>query len=132
MGYVNPARSSPAGMRLDVIGVGQQSFRGLVDGTSPLKMISYGVVNHSNLVQASEVRARKVLFVKSINMFPLPGEWERTVGFYGSCANVPQLLFSPYRGALSYATRMLPAPGSNSRVALVLNSPATDSISGTL
>ena len=130
MGYVNPARSSPAGMKLSTVGSGQQSFKGLVDGTSPLKMISFGVVKYSNLVKASQVRARKVLLVKSMNIFPLPGEWERTVGFFGTCAKASSLLFSPYQGALSYSTRMLPAPGSNGTVGLVPGLSATNFVLG--
>lgn len=113
MGYINPARSSPVGITLATIGSGHASFKGLVQAKSPLKMISYGVVKYSNLAQAREVFANNnTLFVKSINVFPLPGEWERTVGFLGSCANAAQLLFSPFQGALPYTTRMVPTPGT--------------------
>jgi hypothetical protein len=132
MGYLNPARSSTAGVKLDTVGSGHRSFKGLVNETAPLKMITYGVVNYSNLAQASEVRTKKVMFVKSINVFPLPGEWERTVGFFGTCAKVSHLIFSPYRGALPYATRMLPAPDSAGMVCLVLGSSFPDYLAGKL
>ena len=113
MGYINPARSSAMNIKLSVLGQGYGSFKGLIEvqATSPVKMISYGIVNHSNLVQAREVHKsnENPLFVKSVNIFPLPGEWERTVGFIGTCANTTQLLFTPFQGALSYCTRMIPA-----------------------
>ena len=113
MGYINPARSSAMNVKLSTLGQGYGSFKGLfeVQAKSPVKMISYGIVNHSNLTQAREVRrgSGNPLFVKSVNIFPLPGEWERTVGFIGTCANTGQLLFTPYQGALSYCTRMVPA-----------------------
>ena len=127
MGYVNPARSSPVGIELATLGSGYGSFKGLVrleaNTKSPVKMISYGVVNHSQLGQPREVQTGgpNPLFVKSINISPLPGEWERTVGFIGTCAGVPQLLFSPFQGALSYCTRMVPAAG-NSMFTQVLDS----------
>ena len=111
MGYTNPARNCPGGFRLSIIGSGFGSFRGLVDGKSPLKMISYGVVDQSNLARAREVNSTtssNVLQVKSINIFPLPGEWERTVGFMGTCADAAILHFTPFQGALSFATRMVP------------------------
>jgi len=87
-------------IKLATLGQGYGSFKGLVEvqTTSPVKMISYGIVNHSNLAQAKEVHVGNVnpLFVKSVNVFPLPGEWERTVGFIGTCANTAQLLFTPF------------------------------------
>jgi len=115
MGYVNPARSSTTGTGLATIGSGYGAFKGLVEDNSPLKMISYGVANYSGLAQAREVHTNGAnsLFVKSINIFPLPGEWERTVGFYGTCAKAAQLVFSPFQGALPYCTRMVPATGNS-------------------
>jgi hypothetical protein len=111
MGYVNPARSFPAGIELATIGSGYGAFKGLVKAKSPLKMISYGVADRSHLAEAKEVHTSgpAPLFVKSIDIFPLSGEWERTVGFYGTCAKATQLLFSPFQGALPYCTRMVPA-----------------------
>ena len=53
------------------------------------------------------------LFVKSINIFPLPGEWECMVRFVGTCADVVQLLFSPFQGALPYYTCMIPAANNS-------------------
>jgi hypothetical protein len=110
MGYVNPARSSTAGIELATIGSGFGGFKGLVKTKSPLKMISYGVTDRSNIAEAKGVHINGTapLFVKSIDIFPLPGEWERTVGFYGTCAKATQLLFSPFQGALPYCTRMVP------------------------
>ena len=119
MGYINPARSLAMDIELAVIGSGYGSFKGLVRGEgrdrSPMKMISYGIVNQSQLAQPKEVQMinSNPLFVKSINIFPLPGEWERTVGFIGTCANTAQLLFSPFQGALSYCTRMVPSPSTS-------------------
>ena len=116
MGYINPARSLAMGIKLAVLGSGYASFKGLVKSEggvrSPVKMISYGIVKHSQLAEPKEVHMNNTntLFVKSISIFPLPGEWERTVGFIGTCANAAQLLFSPFQGALSYSTRMVPAP----------------------
>lgn len=110
-----------------MVGSGYGSFKGLVKREagvkSPVKMISYGVVNHSQLAQPREVHTGNTnsLFVKSINVFPLPGEWERTVGFFGTCANVAHLLFTPFQGALSYSTRMVPVT-SNSMVNRMFNS----------
>jgi len=136
MGYVNPARSSPVEVTLMTVGgSGHGSFYGLVKARSPLKMISYGVVKYSGLAQAREVHSKTgVLSVKSINIFPLPGEWERAVGFFGTCAKAAQLLFSPFQGALSYTTRMIPAPGtgSASKTNLILIHIETDFIPGKL
>lgn len=61
MGYVNPARSSPVGTKLDTIGSGYQSFKGLINTNAPLKVISYGIVKYSNLARASEVRQKTSL-----------------------------------------------------------------------
>ena len=119
MGYINPAWLSPVGIELATLGSGYGSFKGLVSlkakTKSPVKMISYGIVNLSQLGQPREVQTGgpNPLFVKSINIFPLPGEWECMVGFIGTCAGVPQLLFSLFQGTLSYCTRMVPA-ASNS------------------
>ena len=127
MGYINPARSSVTDIDLRILGSGYGAFKGLVTregGTRlPLKMILYGIVNHSQLAHPREVHTNHAnpLFVKSINIFPLPGEWERTVGFIGTCANTAQLRFSPFQGALSYCTRMVPA-ANNSMII-----PASDS-----
>lgn len=129
MGYINPARSSAMNIKLSVLGQGYGSFKGLVEvpAESPVKMISYGIIKHSNLAQAREVHVGSTspLFVKSVNIFPLPGEWERTVGFIGTCANTAQLLFTPYQGALSYCTRMVPAA---STLASCLVRTETDSV----
>jgi len=121
MGYINPARSSESMfIELGVAGSGFGSFKGLVTvgpkAKTPVKMISYGIISHSQLAQPKEVRTtspKGPYFVKSINIFPLPGEWERTVGFIGTCANAAQLLFAPFQGALSYSTRMIPAAGTS-------------------
>lgn len=113
MDYINPARSSATNFELATVGQGYLSFKGLVNARArvPVKMISYGIVSRSDLAQAREVYpgGKNALLVKSINIFPLPGEWERTVGFIGTCVNTAQLLFSPFQGALSYSTRMVPA-----------------------
>ena len=130
MGYMNPARSSPVGMKLDTIDLGYQSFKGLINTNAPFKVISYGIVKYSNLAQASEVCIKKLLFVKLINIFPLPAEWEHMVGFFGMCAGASNPLFAPYQGALPYATHMLPAPGSNGMVGLVLRQSVANSVPG--
>lgn len=111
MGYVNPTRSDSTDIKLAVLGSGYGSFKGLVKAGSPVKMISYGMLQFSNLAQPKEVRIpnKPTLFVKSVNIYPLPGEWERTVGFIGTCADVAQLMFNLFQGTLSYGTHMVPA-----------------------
>lgn len=116
MGYANPARSSPAGIKMGTIGFGFGAYKGLTQGGSPFKMISYGLVDLSNLTKPRHVNVGKPprpIPVKSINIFPLPVEWERTVGFIGTCANMNQLHFTPFRGALSYSTRMATISGAS-------------------
>lgn len=118
MGYPNPARSVTTTTSVAKVGSGYGAFNGLVTDNCPLKMISYGIVSYSNLAQPKVVHsanAQSPLFLKSISIFPLPGEWERTAGFMGTCANVGRLMFAAYQGALSYSTRMLPAAGTSSK-----------------
>ena len=118
MGYLNPARSVTTTTSLAKVGTGYGAFNGPVTDNHPLKMISYGIISYSNLAQPKVVHsanAQNPLFLKSISIFPLPGEWERTVGFMGTCANVWRLMFAAYQGALSYCTCMLPAAGTSSK-----------------
>jgi hypothetical protein len=102
---------------MSTIGTGYETYKGLFYKGSPLVMITYGVVQACGLEEPKEVVSRATTYlVKSINIFPLPGEWELMVVFYSKVSGAKTLRFSPYAFSLPYTTRMIPINNANGKV----------------
>lgn len=98
---INPARHSPEGLML-----GANAWRGIVrDVEVPQHLVTFGFVASCALSIAALTRGGEGKWVKSIQIYPLVGEWERTIAFAGHVSGQNEVGMKVYEEKIGFNTR---------------------------
>jgi hypothetical protein len=103
-GVINPARCSPEGFKFR-----KTPYFGITgDHGAPQRFITFGAVAGSHLIAPDRTQTSNPKLVKNIGLEPLIGEWDRSIGFFGTIIAQDLIGTRAFQGAIQFGTTFDP------------------------